>query len=33
VTVVNATVNSMQVLRAMNLQHAVRTAITDSIRR
>ena len=33
VTVLNATVNSMQVLRAMNLQHAVRTAITDSIRR
>jgi len=33
VTTLNATVNSMQVLRAMNLQHAVRTAITDSIRR
>lgn len=33
VTIVNAAVNSMQVLRALNLQQAVRNAIVNSIRR
>jgi hypothetical protein len=33
VTVVNATVNSAEVMRGMNLQNAVRSAITSSIRR
>ena len=33
VTVINATVNSMQILRSVNLQTAVRGALTDSLRR
>lgn len=32
-TVINATVNSMQVLRSLNLQTTIRESITDSLRR
>lgn len=32
-TVINATVNSLSVLRSLNLQNSLRSAITDSLRR
>lgn len=33
ITTINATVNSLQVIRGMNLQSVLRTAITDSLRK